>query len=137
MKSLTQYIKEACEDGTCSSVKINLDGLDTCDDILKALKNIEVASINEKEVEIIQSADVNDLKKVYDILKKYSDKERSSQHRSSDEAYAQKTKKFEEKVNTLNEMIDKIDNPTPAEQKAEKEEKKEEKDKKDDKKEDE
>lgn len=137
MKSLMQYIKEACEDGTCSSVKINLDGLDTCNDILKDLKNIEIASINDKEVEIVQSADVNDLKKVYDILKKYSDKERSSQHRSSDESYAQKTKKLEDKVNALSEMIEQINNPTPAEQNAEKEEKKEKEENKDDKKEDE
>lgn len=131
MKSLVQYIKEACEENECKSIKFNFDGFDSCDDILKDLKNIEIASINEKEVEIIPSADVNELKKVYDILKKYSDKERSSQHRSSDESYAQKTKQFEEKVNALNEMIDKLEHPEEEETPKEQEEKDKDKKKED------
>lgn len=124
MKSLVQYIKEASEQ--CTSIKFNFDGMDDADDILKQFASIQTASVNDKEVEVMCDANVDELKKVYDILKKYSDSQRSSQHRSSDEAYAQKTVKFAEKVDKLAEMIDKVEHPEEKETPKEKEEKKEE-----------
>lgn len=124
MKSLVQYIKEACEQ--CTSIKFNFNGMDDADDILKQFSSIQTASVNDKEVEVMCDANVDELKKVYDILKKYSDSQRSSQHRSSDEQYAQRTVKFEDKVNELAEMIDKLEHPEEKETPKEKEEKKEE-----------
>ena len=44
---------------------------------------------------------------IINILSKYCDKIRSSQKRSSDEQYAQKTKKFEEKINKVKEYFSK------------------------------
>jgi hypothetical protein len=104
MKSLIDYIKESLEMEQIneSSIKFNFNGLDDADDVLKQLNTIQSASVNEKEVEVMCDANVDELKKVYDILKKYSDKERNSQHRTSDEQYAQKTVKFSEKVDELN-----------------------------------
>lgn len=134
MKSLREYIKESRESG---SIKFNFDGMDNADDILKKFDSIQSASVNDKEVEVMNNANVDELKEVYDILKKYSDGERNGSHRTNDEQYAQKTIQFEKKVNELKEMIDKIE--APDDQKAEdlKADDKKSDDKKDDKKEEE
>ena len=113
MKSLREYIKESRETG---SIKFNFDGMDNADEILKKFETIQSASVNDKEVEVMNNANVDELKEVYDILKKYSDGERNGSHRTNDEQYAQKTIQFEKKVNELKEMIDKIE--APDDQKA-------------------
>ena len=113
MKSLIEYIKESRETG---SIKFNFDGMDNADEILKKFESIQSASVNDKEVEVMNNANVDELKEVYDILKKYSDGERNGSHRTNDEQYAQKTIQFEKKVNELKEMIDKIE--APDDQKA-------------------
>ena len=133
MKSLREYIRESRESG---SIKFNFDGMDNADDILKKFESIQSASVNDKEVEVMNNANVDELKEVYDILKKYSDGERNGSHRTNDEQYAQKTIKFEKKVNELKEMIDNIE--TPDDKKADdlKADDKKSDDEKDDKKED-
>ena len=113
MKSLIEYIKESREEG---SIKFNFDGMDNADEILKKFESIQSALVNDKEVEVMNNANVDELKEVYDILKKYSDGERNGSHRTNDEQYAQKTIQFEKKVNELKEMIDKIE--APDDQKA-------------------
>lgn len=134
MKSLIEYIKESRDQ---ASIKFNFDGMDNADEILKKFESIQSASVNDKEVEVMNNANVDELKEVYDILKKYSDGERNGSHRTNDEQYAQKTIKFEKKVNELKEMIDNIE--TPDDKKAEylKADDKKSDDKKDDKKEEE
>ena len=114
MKSLIEYIKESREQ---ASIKFNFDGMDNADEILKKFESIQSASVNNKEVKVMNNANVDELKKVYDILKEYSDGERNASHRTNDEQYAQKTIKFEKKVNELKEMIDNIE--TPDDKKAE------------------
>ena len=113
MKSLSEYIKENLniENNNAGSVKFNFDGMDNADDILKQLSSFQSVSINDKEVEIVRDANVDELNEVYDILKKYSDDERSGSHRTNDEQYAQKTIKFAEKVDKLKKMIEKIETP--------------------------
>ena len=113
MKSLSEYIKEnlKIENINEGSIKFNFDGMDNADDILKQFGSIQTASVNDKEVEVMCDANVDELKKVYDILKKYSDGQRSSAHRTNDEQYAQKTVKFAEKVDELKEMIEKVEAP--------------------------
>ena len=133
MKSLIEYIKESRDK---ASIKFNFDGMDNADEILKQFDSIQTASVNDKEVEVMINANVDELKKVYDILKKYSDGERNGSHRTNDEQYAQKTIKFEKKVNELKEMIDNVE--TPDDKKAEdpKADDKKSDDEKEDKKED-
>lgn len=130
MKSLSEYVKEQFdsevhESKECKSMTFNFNGMDDCDEILKQFGEIKSASVNDKEVEVLCDANIDELKKVYDILKKYSDSQRKSQHRASDEQYAQKTIKFENKVNELAEMIDTIEHP--EEKEPEKDEKKDDK----------
>ena len=108
MKSLIEYIKESRDQ---ASIKFNFDGMDNADEILKKFESIQSASVNDKEVEVMNNANVDELKKVYDILKEYSDGERNGSHRTNDEQYAQNTIKFEKKVNELKKMIDNIEAP--------------------------
>lgn len=114
MKSLREYIKESRDQ---ASIKFDFDGMDNADEILKKFDSIQTASVNDKEVKVMINANVDELKKVYDILKEYSDGERNGSHRTNDEQYAQKTIKFEKKVNELKEMINHIE--TPDDKKAE------------------
>lgn len=114
MKSLIEYIKESRDQ---ASIKFDFDGMDNADEILKKFDSIQTASVNDKEVKVMINANVDELKKVYDILKEYSDGERNGSHRTNDEQYAQKTIKFEKKVNELKEMINHIE--TPDDKKAE------------------
>ena len=134
MKSLREYIKESRDQ---ASIKFNFDGMDNADEILKKFESIQTASVNDKEVEVMINANVDELKKVYDILKEYSDGERSGSHRTNDEQYAQKTIKFEKKVNELKEMIDNIEAPDDKKAEDLKADDKKSDDKKDDKKEEE
>lgn len=106
MKGLIEYIKESRDQ---ASIKFNFDGMDNADEILKKFESIQSASVNDKEVEVMNNTNVDELKKVYDILKEYSDGERNGSHRTNDEQYAQKTIKLEKKVNELKEMIDNIE----------------------------
>ena len=117
MKSLSEYIKENLdiENINEGSVKFNFDGMDNADDILKQLSSMQSASVNDKEVEVICDANVDELNEIYDILKQYSDDERKGIHRTNDEQYAQKTIKFAEKVDELKEMIEKIETPDDKE----------------------
>lgn len=114
MKSLREYIKESRDQ---ASIKFDFDGMDNADEILKKFDSIQTASVNDKEVKVMINANVDELKKVYDILKEYSDGERNGSHRTNDEQYAQKTIKFEKKVNELKEMINHVE--TPDDKKAE------------------
>lgn len=134
MKSLIEYIKESRDQ---ASIKFNFDGMDNADEILKKFESIQSASVNDKEVEVMNNANVDELKEVYDILKKYSDGERNGSHRTNDEQYAQKTIKFEKKVNELKEMIDDIEAPDDKKAEDLKADDKKSDDKKDDKKEEE
>ena len=121
MKSLINYIKENREineaELKCENKKLNFDGMDDAKEIIKQLKDMNGVTVEENEVTIDCNASIDDLKKIYEIVRPYSDSQRRSQHRSSDEAYAQRTIKFEKSVNELDEMIMKIENPEPEEEK--------------------
>ena len=134
MKSLIEYIKESRDQ---ASIKFNFDGMDNADEILKKFESIQTASVNDKEVEVMINANVDEIKKDYDILKEYSDGERNGSHRTNDEQYAQKTSQFEKKVNELKEMIDNIEAPDDKKAEDLKADDKKSDDKKDDKKEEE
>lgn len=129
MKSLIDYIKESllAEQINESSITFNFDGMDDADEVIKKFDSFDIASVDDKKVEVVADSNLEELKKIYDILKEYSNKERNSQHRSSDEQYAQKTIKFADKVDELAEMIDKIENPdTPEDDEKKSDDKKKE-----------
>ena len=59
----------------------------------------------------INPDNVDKLDEVQDILQQYCQTIRSSSKSTNDEQYAQKTKKFEQKVTEFNDAIDEIANP--------------------------
>lgn len=132
MKSLKQFLLESkitenCDD--CKTITFNFAGMDNKEDVLKQLGEIENCTVEDDKVTINVCKDCPNTKKAYDILKAYSDAQRSSQHRSSDEQYAQKTVAFEKNVDEMNDFM----NEEPAEDEPSKEDEKAD-DKKDDKK---
>lgn len=114
MKRLVDFIKESTlvESETSALVTFNFDTLEGAEDILKSLEGREGCDIEDNKLTVTVTADnVSKLDSVVDILQQYSSTIRNSPKRSSDEAYAQKTKAFAENVAKLNDKIDEIENP--------------------------
>lgn len=111
MKTLRDYIledKEKDEETTPSSTSVtfDFDGLEDSEDVLKSFEDNENCQIDDKKVTIEVTQDnYKDLSDVKDILQDYTDKIRSSPKRSSDEKYAQLTKKFKSRLNDLKDAI--------------------------------
>jgi hypothetical protein len=123
MKTLKEYIIESCDEKKdCKSMTFNLKGMDDIDDIKKQLGEIENCEVEDDVVTLSACKDCENTNKAYEILKKYSDAQRNSQHRSSDEQYAQKTLKLKEQVDALNEYMHE---PEPEEEPEEKKDEKE------------
>jgi len=103
------YIKEA---ESSKTITFNFKDLENAEETIKSLKDKDGVETSEDTVTVTVTADnVSKLESVQDILQQYSQTIRSSQRRSSDEQYAQKTKSFETKVGELNDAIDEIENP--------------------------
>jgi len=117
MKSLQEFIIEKAEiDVTeakeSNEIVFNFDDLENAKETLDSLKDQEGCEIEDNKLTVTITQDnVDKLDTVQDILQKYTDTIRSSVKRSSDESYAQKTKKFAEKLAEFNETLDKIANP--------------------------
>ena len=129
MKSLVEYIKglnEACDNCEEKVITFNFTDLEGADDILKELATKDGCDVDEKELKVtVNTGNYDKLASVQEILQKYTQEIRTSVKRSENEAYAQKTVKFENKMNELNDTIQNF--ATPSEDNSEKEEKKEEK----------
>lgn len=119
MKTLVDYIKEACEDGSCKSktFKFNFTDLESAEDTIKAVQ--EIADKDGVKVEIEDNivnvtVDANDTDKaegLFELLQDYSHKRMSDSKRASDESYAQKTSKFEATLNKWRDFIDDLEAP--------------------------
>lgn len=122
MKSLKQYIVEQSNSKETEELifTFNLKGMDDIDDVKKKLEEIDNCSIEDDKVTLTACKDCENTKKAYDILKKYSDSQRSSQHRSSDEQYAQKTLSLKNDIDKLDEFINRQPDPEPEEKEDEK-----------------
>ena len=117
MKHLQEYIIEQAEfniDESADSKSITFDfkDLENAEETLKSLEGKEGVTINGNTLTLEITADnVDKLGTVQDILQQYCQTIRSSQKRSSDEQYAQKTASFEKKIGEMNDAIDEIENP--------------------------
>lgn len=133
MKSLKDYIyessaeiktngernvdsKEEVKDATPvepKDFKLNFKDLENSEETLKELvSELQKSGFtfeNEDNVITLNLGpnDKDKFSKVMSMLKKYSNTIRNSQKRSSDESYAQKTKKFEDAVNKIETYFDK------------------------------
>lgn len=117
MKSLVEFIKESTsvkvtEATESTSLTFDFTGLENAEETLKSLVEMEGCSVEDNMLTVTVTADnVDKLGTVQDILQQFTETIRNSQKRSSDEQYAQKTKKFAEKVAEFNNKLDEIANP--------------------------
>ena len=119
MKHLQDYILETTQVNESEEEKkivFDFSDLENAEETLKSLEGKEGVSIDGQTLTLTINADnVKKLDTVQDILQQFCQTIRTSQKRSSDEQYAQKTKSFEEKVADMNDAIDEIENPEEGE----------------------
>jgi len=115
MKTLKDFIIESTyieEAESSKTITFNFKDLENAKETIESLKGRDGVETSEDSVTVTVNADnVSNLGSVQDILQQYCQTIRSSQRRSSDEQYAQKTVSFEKKVGELNDAIDEIENP--------------------------
>ncbi len=117
MKHLNEYIVEKSQEvklNESESKKITFDftDLENAEETIDSLKDMEGVTIEDKTVTLeITPDNVDKIDTPQDILQQFCDTVRNSSKRTNDEQYAQKTKKFEEKIKEMNDAIDEIKNP--------------------------
>ena len=119
MKSLQEFINEQAEVNVditeakdSKEITFDFTDLENGEETLKSLEDKEGCTIEDNKLTVkITNDNADKLDTVQDILQQFAETVRSSVKRSSDEQYAQKTKKFAEKVAEFNDAIDEISNP--------------------------
>lgn len=117
MKHLQDYIVESSKinEGTTSkTISFNFKDLENGKETIESLKDkegVEADEEGEKITVTINNDNVDKLDTVQDILQQFTSAIRNSSKRTNDEAYAQKTAKFEETLKEFNDAIDEIKNP--------------------------
>lgn len=119
MKDLKKYILEKAEDDAkkssvpaSKSFTFDFSGLSEAEDTMKSLEDlgskhgVNVSKDGDK-VSFTITKDT-DIEAIQDVLQQYAQVLRSEQKNSSDEQYAQKTKKFAETVGDMNDYLDEL-----------------------------
>lgn len=115
MKTLVEYIKEACEEGKCASSKslsFNFAGCEGTEDFLKSVK--ETAEKDGVDVEVeddkvnvsLKKDSVDDAEGLFELIQDFVHLRGKDQKRASDEAYAQKIVKLEKTLDDWREYVD-------------------------------
>ena len=115
MKTLVEYIKEACEDGKCASSKslsFNFADCEGTEDLLKSVK--EIAEQDGVDVEVegnkvkvsLKKDSVDDAEGLFELIQDFVHLRSREQKRASDEAYAQKIAKLEKSLDDWREYVD-------------------------------
>ena len=115
MKTLVEYIKEACEEGKCASSKslsFNFAGCEGTEDFLKSVKEtaekdgVDV-EVEDNEVKVsLQKDSVDDAEGLFELIQDFVHLRGKDQKRASDEAYAQKIVKLEKSLDDWREYVD-------------------------------
>lgn len=111
MKRLQDFINESIinESEDSKSITFDFTDLENAEDTLKSLEEKEGCSVEDNKLTVTITKDnVDKFESVQDILQQFCSTIRNSSKRSSDEQYAQKTVKFEKKVNEFNNALDEI-----------------------------
>ena len=115
MKTLVEYIKEACEDGKCASSKslsFNFADCEGAEDLLKSVKEIAEQDGIDVEVEdnkvkvSLKKDSVDDAEGLFELIQDFVHLRGRDQKRASDEAYAQKIAKLEKSLDDWREYVD-------------------------------
>ena len=115
MKTLVEYIKEACEDGKCPSSKtlsFNFADCEGTEDLLKSVK--EIAEQDGVDVEVednkvkvsLKKDSVDDAEGLFELIQDFVHLRSRDQKRASNEAYAQKIAKLEKSLDDWREYVD-------------------------------
>ena len=115
MKTLVEYIKEACEDGKCASSKslsFNFADCEGTEDLLKSVK--EIAEQDGVDVEVegnkvkvsLKKDSVDDAEGLFELIQDFVHLRSRDQKRASDKAYAQKIAKLEKSLDDWREYVD-------------------------------
>lgn len=121
MKSLSEYLRNI-QENNCEDKEITFDftDLEGAEDILKELSTKDGCNVDDNKLTVsVNTGNYDKLSSVQDILQKYTQKIRTSVKRSENEMYAQKTVKFENQMNKLNETIQCFSTPEETPNKEE------------------
>ena len=134
MKTLVQYIKEACEKDSCASSKslsFNFNDFEGTEDFLKSVNEIaekDGVSVDVEDNKVTVKLDkdsVDSAEGLFELVQDFVHAKGSDQKRSSDEAYAQKVSKLEKTLNDWRDFVDDVKDSSDNDDKGSKEEKKE------------
>ena len=115
MKTLVEYIKEACEEGKCASSKslsFNFAGCEGTEDFLKSVKEtaekdgVDVEVEDDKVKVSLNKDSVDDAEDLFELIQDFVHLRGKDQKRASDEAYAQKIVKLEKSLDDWREFVD-------------------------------
>ena len=115
MKTLVEYIKEACEDGKCPSSKslsFNFADCEGTEDLLKSVKEIAEqdgvdVEVEDNQVKVSLKKDsVDDAEGLFELIQDFVHLRSRDQKRASNEAYAQKIAKLEKSLDDWREYVD-------------------------------
>ena len=129
MKRLQDFINESIinESEDSKSITFNFTDLENAEDTLKSFEEMEYCTVDDNKLTVnVTSDNFDKLSSVQDILQQYAYTLRKSTKNSSDEQYAQKTKKFAETVAKFNNTIDEFSEPEEQNDDEKNKEKKEE-----------
>ena len=115
MKTLVEYIKEACEDGKCASSKslnFNFADCEGAEDFLKSVK--ETAEKDGVDIEVednkvkvsLKKDSVDSAEGLFELIQDFVHLRGKDQKRASDESYAQKIVKLEKALDAWREFVD-------------------------------
>lgn len=117
MKDLKNYILEKSDEKhevpASKSFSFDFSGLSDAEDTIKSLEDLAskhgvTLSKDGDKVSVTVTKDT-DIEAIQDVLQQYSQSLRSEQKNSSDEQYAQKTKKFASTVGDMNDYLDELE----------------------------
>ena len=110
MKSLTEYIKENFiveEENKTQSVTFNFDGIDSAEETVKSLSDMEYVSVDGNKVTVTITADNCDkLDTVQDILQQSIQLERAGTKSTNNEQYSQKVSVLEKQLAKFKDALD-------------------------------
>lgn len=112
MKSLTEYIKENFiveEEDKTQSITFNFEGIDSAEETVKSLSDMEYVSVDGNKVTVTVTSDNCDkLDTVQDILQQSIQLERAGTKSTNNEQYSQKVSALEKQLAKFNDTLDKF-----------------------------
>lgn len=111
MKTLVEYIHEAVklnEAKDSKSISFNFSGLNDIEDFLKSFDSYDCVEVEDNTVKV-NVTNSDDCAKVFELIQDFVHARRNDQKVASDEAYAQKVHKLEDKLSEWQDFLDDLE----------------------------